>query len=106
MKRWLISQLKLSLSLIMETKPLETYNLTIETGDEGAEIFILNSQFQRVASGVGKSVTFKLHEGLYTIKVAAGCESVEKSIALLSKHETVEFKPVELVSRLVNGGGM
>ena len=82
----------------METKQVETYNLSVETSDEGAEIFILNSQFQRVASDTGKSAIFKLKEGLYTIKVAAGCETIEKSIALLSKDETVVFNPVAFPS--------
>ncbi|MEO5995142.1 MAG: hypothetical protein ABIN89_00510 [Chitinophagaceae bacterium] len=75
----------------------ELYNLTVITGDEAAEIFIINGQFSRIASGIGKQFVFKLSRGLYSVKVRAGSETKEKPVALLSD-DSITFDPIEFSS--------
>jgi hypothetical protein len=74
-----------------------TVNLTVQTGDEAAEIFIIDSQFHRVARGVGEEVEFPLPRGLYTVKVRTGVECREKLI-ILSKDDHIPFDPIEFAS--------
>jgi hypothetical protein len=81
----------------MTTNSSETFNLNVQTGDEAAEVFIIDSQFHRVAKGVGDHVSFKLPSGLYTIKVRAGCDTREKSISLF-EDKSVYFEPIEFSS--------
>lgn len=72
-------------------------NLTVETGDEAAEIFIIDGQFNRIKSGTGKQAIFQLSKGLYAVKVKAGCESQEKTIELF-EDETVSFTPIKFTT--------
>lgn len=73
------------------------YNLTVETGDKATENFILDSQFHRIASGIGERCTFKLPGGIYSIKIRAGSVTDEKSI-VLTEDQTVTFESLKFFS--------
>ncbi len=75
----------------------EYYNLTVETGDKATENFILDSQFHRIASGVGERCTFQLPKGIYSVKVRAGSITDEKPI-VLTEDKTVSFELLKFFS--------
>lgn len=77
----------------MPAEQKETCKLHIHTGDEAAEVIVINGQFQRIDAKVGQSVTFELPKGLYTIKVVVASRAEEKSIAL-REETTLPFQPV------------
>lgn len=81
----------------MSTDSSKTFYLTVQTGDEVSEIFIMDSEFYRVATGIGKHVPFELKSGLYTVKVRAGCDTEEKLVALFND-ESISFEPIEFSS--------
>ncbi len=57
---------------------LKEFTLTVKTGERASETFILNSQFQSIASGTGEEASFRLPEGLYSIKVKVGGHEVDE----------------------------
>ncbi|MEO5891957.1 MAG: hypothetical protein ABIQ31_17045 [Ferruginibacter sp.] len=79
----------------MPAEQLKELKLSVRTGNEAAEIFIIDSQFQRVATSIGQKAEFKLQPGLYSVKVRVGSEYEEKSVALLTKNELVNFGPIQ-----------
>ncbi len=78
-------------SLMNKTKKI---NLTVNSGDEGAEIFILDSQYKRIAVGTGPHMEFKLEPGVYTVKVRAGSDYREQAVVLY-KNQKLDFEPIE-----------
>lgn len=68
--------------------------LTVESGDEAAEIFIIDSKFNRIAAKAGQIAEFKLEPGLYSVKVRAGSDYREKSV-MLHEDQKVIFDPIE-----------
>ena len=73
------------------------FKLTVDTGDEGAEVFIVNNQFQRVDRKCGKRVEFLLPQGLYMIKVRTGSRNEERDVDLFEDHTEI-FTPVAFPS--------
>lgn len=68
----------------------EYFVLTVITGDKAAENFILDSQYHRIATGLGERCTFRLPGGVYSVKVKAGSLSTQKPVVLYSD-QTVVF---------------
>jgi hypothetical protein len=77
--------------LRLEKKP--EFKLTVDTADDGAEVILINSQFERVDRKCGRLVEFVLPEGLYMIKVRAGSRYEERDIDLFADH-IEKFAPV------------
>ncbi len=71
--------------------------LTVHTADETTEIFVIDSQFHRVARALGETAEFKLPQGLYSVKVRTGLEYREKPV-ILSKDAQVTFNPIAFSS--------
>ena len=72
--------------------------LLVETGNESAEVFIIDARFKLVERGRGLKSTFSLSPGIYTVKVRAGFESHKQDVALLDKPERVSFSQIEFAS--------
>lgn len=81
----------------MSAVTVQEFNLTVKTGEAAAEIFIIDGQYNRIASGSGEEAIFRLATGLYAVKVRAGNECQEQPVAIF-KDETVIFKPIRFSS--------
>jgi hypothetical protein len=74
--------------------------LGVETKDETADIYVIDSFFRVVGRGRGTSQTYQLKPGIYTVKVRVGFESCEKDVVLIDKPETATFDAVEFPSAI------
>lgn len=72
---------------------LKQYKLTVRTGDAASENIVFDGMFNRVAYDLGKESVFYLVPGLYTVKVKAGSEYLEKPVTLM-EDQVVVFDPV------------
>ncbi len=74
--------------------------LDVETKDETADIYVIDSFFRVVGRGRGTSQNFQMKPGIYTVKVRVGFESCEKDVVLIDKPETAKFDAVEFPSAI------
>lgn len=58
--------------------------LTVDSGDDAAEVFILDNKYNRIAAGAGRFITFPLPAGVYAVKVRVGADCYEKPVVLLN----------------------
>jgi len=72
--------------------PQPPVTLEVRTGDEATEIFVLDSNFERVNRAVGNRATFELPPGVYTVKVKSG-DAQQKQQIDLTRKQTVTFEP-------------
>jgi hypothetical protein len=82
----------------MRASEQKKLNLKVETGDESAEVFIIDGRFTVVARGIGLLNTFSLSPGIYTVKVRVGFASREEHVVLLNKSEEVQFSRINFPS--------
>jgi len=78
----------------MENTLTDKFNLTVQTGDQASEVFIIDSNFQKVASAVGSLTNFELPKGLYTVKVREANAVNEQSLGLFSD-KSLQFAPLQ-----------
>lgn len=74
--------------------------LDVETQDETADIYVIDSYFRVVGRGRGTRKTFQMKPGIYTVKVRVGFESYEKDVVLKDKSEKATFDAVEFPSAI------
>ncbi|HJQ70347.1 MAG TPA: hypothetical protein VKA70_15320 [Blastocatellia bacterium] len=74
--------------------------LNVETGDELAEVFVIDGQYNIADRGVGQSLTFSLDPGIYKIKVVAGTKTHEDQVALRpdSPPTLKQYQPLVIAS--------
>ena len=72
--------------------PQQIVALSVRTGDEATEIFILDGNNELVNRAVGNQAQFKLPQGMYTVKVKSG-DTQQKKLINLDEDQTVEFEP-------------
>ena len=65
--------------LMNEPKQL---TLTVESGDEATEIFLLDCTFNRIGIETGRTAEFKVDPGIYSVKVRTGSDFRTKSVVL------------------------
>lgn len=82
--------------IAMESK-LQKFQLKVNTGDKATEVFVLDSQFHRIAKGVGEELYFTLQAGLFIVKLQTGKKNIEKLIVLF-KDMDIYFEPLEFIS--------
>lgn len=75
-------------------KEKEKVSLTVNSGDDAAEVFLLDSQYKRIGAQNGRTIQFKIDPGVYIVKVRAGSDCQEKSVALYDD-QNVDFEPIE-----------
>lgn len=74
--------------------------LVVETKDETADIYVIDSFFRVVERGRGIKQIFEMKPGIYTVKVRVGFESREKDFVLIDKPETATFDAIEFPSAI------
>jgi hypothetical protein len=74
--------------------------LDVETKDETADVYVIDSSFRVIARGRGIKQTFQLKPGIYTVKVRVGFESHQKDLVLIDKPENVTFDEIEFSSAI------
>jgi hypothetical protein len=82
-----------------ETTHSDTMQLTVRTGDEVSDVFVLDSRGRLIERGQGPHATFDLERGIYRVKVRCGAEYHERAAALLESpgHE-VRFDATPIAS--------
>jgi hypothetical protein len=74
--------------------------LEVQTKDDTADVYVIDSSFRVVKRGQGKSNIFQIKPGIYTIRVRVGFENKEQDVILTDKPEKVAFEAVEFPSAI------
>ncbi len=64
------------------SNPSNQVRLEVRTQDDAAEIYVIDAHFHLAARGLGRSQTFYLDPGVYTVKVRAGSATREEDVIL------------------------
>lgn len=82
------------------SNPSSQVRLEVRTQDDAAEIYVIDAHFHLAARGLGRSQTFSLDPGVYTVKVRAGSVTREEDVILGKgdKEMLKEFSALQFVS--------